>query len=437
VQFFLFLVLTALLYLRPTDFVPGLEGFQLYLVVISACILLSLDVLFREVSLAALTEKPIGAFVLGLLGVSVISNLFNGNNEAALQFGVDFAKVLVFYFLMTGLINSSGRLRSFLNGMVLINLVLISLGLLNFYGIVSIPAFDSENGIMQQADPSSGDLVTIRRFTGTGSYGDPNDICELIVPSMILSLKGLTERPRHWGRILWLGPFLVFGNALQLTQSRGGLLGLLAGLGVLFWSRFGWKKSALIATVVMPAMLMVFGGRQASFSVSTGTGQARLQQWDAGFEMMKSSPLLGTGTGILEQVTGHAAHNSFMQMYTELGFLGGTLFFGMFYHAIRVTARLGSSGTTISDPEIRKLRPFILAVLVSYAISEFGLTHPHATQTYAILGLATTCLHLAHPHPPLIDARLSGRMLYRICACSALFLGALYLYVRLSVRYYG
>ena len=90
---------------------------------------------------------------------------------------------------------------------------------------------------------------------------------------------------------------------------------------------------------------------------------------------------------------------------------------------------------TIGDPEVRAMRPFILAALASYTFSEFSLTHPHAVQTYAILGLATVCLHQARPQPPLSNSRLDARLLSRVVLFSAVFLTALYVWVRISVRY--
>jgi hypothetical protein len=338
---------------------------------------------------------------------------------------------------MTGLVNSSSRLRVFLNSLVLIALVLIGLALLNYYGIVHLPAFNSPNGESVSTDPATGEVVFTRRLTGTGSYGDPNDVCEIIVPALILSLSGLSARPLQLGRLLWLGPVVVFGLALRLTQSRGGFIGLLVGLAVLFLTRYGRKKAVLLAVLVLPVVFMVFGGRQLELSTSSGTGQSRVQQWDAGFEMLKRSPVLGIGMGGLEERTGHVAHNAFVEMYTDLGLTGGTLFFGVYYYAILMMVRSGAPGITIADPEIRAIRPLILAVLASYVTCEFGLTHPLSVQTYAILGLATVCLHLARPQPPLSNSRLDARLLSRVILFSAVFLMALYVYVRISVRYGG
>lgn len=434
-EFSLFILVTALLYLRPTDFIPELEGYQLYLVAISVCTLLSWDRLCGQFSFSTLRERPIGAFAIGILVVAVVSNLLHGKFETAFQFGIEFTKVLVFYFLMTGLVNSSSRLRWFLNTMVLIELIVVGLALLNFYRIIDLPAFNSSIAQTGYTDPATGEPVILLRLSGTGSYGDPNDFCELIVPALIFSLRGLSARPYRFGRLLWLGPIVVCGIALRLTQSRGGFIGLLAGLAVLFWARYGRKKAVLLAVLVLPVIFMVFGGRQTSLSTSEGTGQARIQLWDVGFEMLKRSPLLGSGTGELAETAGHVAHNSFVQTYTELGFIGGTLYFGMFYYAILMMARLGAPGMTIGDPEVRAMRPFILAALASYTFSEFSLTHPHAVQTYAILGLATVCLHQARPQPPLSNSRLDARLLSRVVLFSAVFLTALYVWVRISVRY--
>ncbi len=114
---------------------------------------------------------------------------------------------------------------------------------------------------------------------------------------------------------------------------------------------------------------------------------------------MRRSPIFGIGTGQFQVYVNKAAHNAFVNAYTELGFVGGTFFFGTFYYALRSLVWLGLPHVEIRDPEIRRVRPYILAALVSYAVSEMSLTHPYWVQTYNMLGLASICVLLADPNP--------------------------------------
>src|SRR5262249_24424180 len=155
---------------------------------------------------------------------------------------------------------------------------------------------------------------------------DPNDVCEILNCAMILCFYGLLDRAGGFTRAFWLGPLALFGHALALTQSRGGLLGAAVGLMVLVRGRFRGIKSLVVAGGGRALVFVLFGGgRQTSLSTTEGTSQSRIQLWDDGFQMLRGSPLIGVGTGQFVNNAGHLAHNSLIQVSAELGFLGGIL----------------------------------------------------------------------------------------------------------------
>ena len=57
---------------------------------------------------------------------------------------------------------------------------------------------------------------------------------------------------------------------------------------------------------------------------------------------------------------------------------------------------------------MRRLRPYILASLASFATSEMSLTNGFHVVTYVMFGLATAYIRLADPSPPLPDLVLNG-----------------------------
>ena len=105
---------------------------------------------------------------------------------------------------------------------------------------------------------------------------------------------------------------------------------MFAGIGALFYDRYGGKKTLLLGAIILP-LLLVVGGRQTKFTTSEGTGQERIKIWNEGFELFQGSPVFGIGMGQYSEQLRSAAHNSFLQSYVELGFIGGTCFFAMFY----------------------------------------------------------------------------------------------------------
>jgi hypothetical protein len=266
-------------------------------------------------------------------------------------------------------------------------------------------------------------------------FADPNDFCEILNAGLMFCLSGLLEKAAGLVRGILLAPIALFGWALKLTGSRGGVLGTLAGLAVLFWTRFGRRKAILAAVIALPLLLTLAKGRFSQFSTSEGTGRSRVEMWDAGFMALRHSAILGIGADRHVKVLGRATHNSFVCAFTELGIVGGSFYFGAFYYAITTLWRLGSTGFTIQDPVVRRLRPYILAALVGYAVSEMSLTHPYTVVTYMMLGLATVCIRLADPHLTLEGSRSTGKMVMQSLKVSAIFLVLLYAYVRVTLGY--
>jgi O-antigen ligase len=132
------------------------------------------------------------------------------------------------------------------------------------------------------------------------------------------------------------------------TESRGGFLGLVA---VTLVSLYQYKRTANIrifnvkiaAIIALIAGVLYFaGGEQytkrittifdskSNYNYTAETG--RLTIWRQGFELMLDNPFLGVGVDSFESALGRTfrmdegqwqtAHNSFLQVGTELGFPG-------------------------------------------------------------------------------------------------------------------
>ena len=236
----------------------------------------------------------------------------------------------------------------------------ISLALLHYYKIVNIPALEAYHERQwEMIDEETGEAPVLARLQCTGIFSNPNDLSRILIVGILISLYFLGDRRSNIRRVLSLFLLAFYGLALNLTQSRGGLLGLFAGIGALFYDRYGGKKALLLGAIILPLLLVVFGGRQTKFSTSEGTGQERIRIWNEGLVLFQGSPVFGIGMGQYAEQLRTAAHNSFLQSYVELGFIGGTCFFAMFY----LTAKALRSSMTDPpgglDPELLRLRPFL------------------------------------------------------------------------------
>ena len=221
---------------------------------------------------------------------------------------------------------------------------------------------------------------------------------------------------------------------MSLTQSRGALLALVAGLSVLLVARFGWRIAVLLGVLVVPALFWFLTGRQTDLSTGEGTAQERIQVWSDALMAWRYAPLFGVGREAFGQVEGHVAHNSYLETFVALGVFGGTLFLGAFYLAVAQLGRLGDRRKHAPlDPEMARLHPYVFGVVAAWAAGMMSLTLCYMIPTYTVLALATAYSRTAPVHPALPAPRFDLRLLGRLLAVAAAGGAVLYLFVRLFV----
>jgi O-antigen ligase len=431
-DFFLFLLVNATLFLRPAEVIPGMQDVQLYTYLIVPCLLLALPRVLEQLRSDILVRQPITICVLGLLVLVPLSQLGHLETEKALLAGLEFAKVAAYYLLLVAIVNTPGRLRSLLFWLVLFTAGTALLAVLRYQGVIELPTLTT---LADRRDDELGQEQVFLRLAGTGIFRDPNDFTLLLVLGIPLTLYFLTESAGTVGRLVWLAPLALFGYALALTQSRGGFLAVAVGLLVLFRARFGKGISLVLGILVLPALFLVLGSRQTDIFTTGDTAQQRYQLWSDGLVLFQESPLIGVGVGEFQPRAGMVAHNSYVQAYAELGFLGGTVFLGAFLYGLWTLWRIGPERTMILDPALGRLRPYVLAVVAGYAVAMLSLTHVYTVPTYTILGLATVYLGQAVVYPPVAVPRFSSRLAQRFAVASVGFLLATYVLVRFVVRW--
>ena len=413
-SFALFILLNGILFIRPEDFLPEIAGARLYLIVIVLCLVATLPNLLPQLSLRNLARRPITVCVLGLLGAVALSQLVRGRLDAVEDFVPEFAKVVAYYLLLIAVVDTPARLRTFLAWQVAFVAVVATLGVLQFHEVIN---YDALKPVFEERfNPQSGETEQIARLCGSGIFNDPNDLCLVMVFGILCCLyRGATAR--NWGMTgLWVLPSLLFGYALILTQSRGGLLGLLAAVGTLVWCKYGWRRALPVLALCLPAAILAIGGRQSEISVAGGTGNARIMLWAEGLGTLFRSPFLvlfGIGAGEYAGAVGQDAHNSFVHAYVDLGLLGGTLFLGAFVLAIWMMLRLRRSDRVRLPGALKTAWPFLMAMVVGYAAGIFSLSRNYIVPTYLCLGLAASYIAMAMPTPP-SDFQVSSTLFKRM-----------------------
>lgn len=210
------------------------------------------------------------------------------------------------------------------------------------------------------AGPASFEVGGLTRAYAT--FGQPNPFAgylELTVPSLLavaaawlLPRSRATTRAVFGGRLLLgCGTAALLGSVgLVLTQSRGGWLGALAGLGAVGWLTGGarWVAvglllAALVALVVAPVGGRVVTGAGNAFGALDGearitprnfAAQERLAHWRAAVAMVRARPWFGVGAGNFDRrfaefsssarfrVSRGHAHSGYLQAAAQAGMLG-------------------------------------------------------------------------------------------------------------------
>jgi O-antigen ligase len=141
--------------------------------------------------------------------------------------------------------------------------------------------------------------------------------------------------------LIWLGIALfTLVYAIGLIQSRGAILCLLAALLILVLvcrSLLDRKRLLLLTTLVAVALLIptleIHQSIASPISVVVSgerIDQGRLAIWGPAWELVKSSPWVGSGIGLFwllypqvryatDTTAGHYAHNDYLQIWIEAG----------------------------------------------------------------------------------------------------------------------
>ncbi len=432
----LFLLLNFILFIRPEELFPSLLGLRLYLIVFLTCLIAAWGPLSQNLRPEKLFSEPITCCVLLYGLIFTFSNVINVGGYIAREQGIEFFKLILYYLLFISLVDTPQRLQTFFKALIIYIFIVTIVVLLDHFQMAH---FESIEPIMQNDYDEDGSILdTYPRLRYLGFFQDPNDLSMIlgigILVAFYLYCTGLTIL-----RVFWLVPLASFGFLMVLTQSRGGLLGLAAALAAYLASWLGWKKALPLALIVIAGLMVAVGGRQANFSLSGGTGQARLQIWSDGLVLM-SSPryfLFGIGYGKYEEEVGHVAHNSYIHAFVETGLLGGIVFSSMLMLGFGLIFRKRSPWFSYYYPVLARMQPFLLAIIADSLVCMYSLSRNYVVPTYMLLGMMTAYLRMAHDQYDLVWYRMNLRMLMILTGLGLSVFVVLKIFLRSFVQFSG
>jgi len=270
------------------------------------------------------------------------------------------------------------------------------------------------------------------RVRWRGKLSDPNELSLLVAQSLAFAFA-LYELARNKTKgkslLLWSTVGLVV-YCVILSKSRGGILIMMAVFGVQFVRKYGAK--GLIVGGMLGAPLLLFGGR--SGSEAEESAQERIQLLQAGVDMVKQFPFLGVG---VEQYREYAwppltAHNSYLLPAAELGILGQFLWYGLMYISLKIPLKVALSPPVGMDPRLWPYGIALSTAFVGMLVGIFFLSMCYHPLVYIVFGLSGALYGAVRRDAPHFRVGLTARELAWVFTACIGFLAVMYVYTRIK-----
>jgi len=271
-------------------------------------------------------------FIIVTLGIAFASN----RGLAIAAYTGNYVKITIMVFAIAWLIRTEKEFSIACN-MIVVCGIAIALVALN----------NKANGI----GLVEGTRVTIGRDIDS-ILGDPNDLA-LVLSFPISFATGLavTKGRGALSRCLGLIGYVLIASAIVATQSRGGLLAIVAVSSVFAFYKIRSKLLVVCLGGIGLLTLLVFAGISDRSSGGAGesgvdeSAQGRLYAWQAAFKMANTHPFSGVG---LDNFTmnyffysahwdgmNHAVHSTWFGVLAETGYVGLCVFLVLVFKTVK------------------------------------------------------------------------------------------------------
>jgi len=264
-----------------------------------------------------------------------------------------------------------------------------------------------------------GTRVTIGRDIGS-VLGDPNDLAlVLLLPVAFATSLFMTGSMGRFTKLFGLFSALVLFSAVIATQSRGGLLGIMAIFGVYGYRRI--QSKALFFSLAGIAAIALFvladiSGRASGGAAETGidaSAMGRLYAWEAAYGMALDNPFSGVGINNFYanyffysphwDGLNHAVHSTWFGVLAETGFLGLIAFITVIVMLVKTSLhslqRIEQNINQV-DPAIHATAQALLAGLLGTVVSATFLTQGFTWPIYILAALVIAVARWVNLHLP-------------------------------------
>jgi probable O-glycosylation ligase (exosortase A-associated) len=255
-------------------------------------------------------------------------------------------------------------------------------------------------------------------------YYDANDMATLIVTAMPVGLYFVLGQRRLVVRAFALAGLAALAVCLIRSGSRGGLVAFLvvAAFVVLRVTTIP-ARSRLAGLVLILAVLCATASDEYWAQMQTivhpkqdynlTSEEGRLKVWKRGIDYMADNPVFGVGVNNFHVAEGTisplarlaergigvrwgAAHNSYIQVLSELGIPGFLLFMGVLWTTFVSLRRVARRGRRVPTDDASRLAQSLMAALVGFVVGAFFLSLAYTDMLYMLVAISMGLAKTAH-----------------------------------------
>jgi O-antigen ligase len=253
----------------------------------------------------------------------------------------------------------------------------------------------------------------------SGGGGDPNLLAAGIVAAAALAIGLLAgTRRSSIDRGLLLAGLVVLMAGLGATQSRGGVIAAIAAAAAAIAFADGGRRRAALAVAAVAALvaaaLLVSPGGMARLTTPDSEGNGRADLWRVGGRLIRDHPLTGVGLAnfpvraadvvrepgqlrFAELITErpHEAHNTYLQLVAEVGWLGLLAYLAVVALALRQARRAQRRLTALGERDLAALAHSVLVGAIGMLVAVVFVTDGDDLRLWILLGLGPALLAIA------------------------------------------
>jgi O-antigen ligase len=316
------------------------------------------------------------AFFVVLMVSEIANGWFGGVKDQLGKFG----PIVVAFFLIATTCTTPSRLLAMMRILVLCAAVLA------LHGIGQARTGVGWTGIPLGEDG---------RIQYVGIFNDPNDLGMLFVSVFPMACL-LWRRAGFLGRLGWLACIALLLYGVYLTNSRGAMLGVLVVIGAYIWYRRGLVVAGVLGAAGLAGMKLL-SSRMQELDAGEESASGRVDAWYEGLHMFTSHPVFGVGPGNFTDYNQLTAHNSFVLVLAETGFVGYVLWLALIGYSFWMAAAvLCLKPDAATEPERHRQwlreRPLALTLLLSLCgmfVCAFFLSRSYMIVLYFLLAIVT------------------------------------------------